>query len=140
MHVCMFFVVRNMALSAKDAINKFNVTLMEKLPLDNAIFFGMMREAKLFHLGADQSISQQTTRQMKVTFYLQNVFSIQPDEDLPKLLEVMKNSEVSGLVKLADQIKAEAEPGTYNYASYVHVYLHTYICVHVCMLRVCMYY
>ena len=107
-----FFVAGNMALSAKEAIDKFNVALMKQLPLDNLIFFGMMKEAKLFHLGADKSISQESTRATKVAFYLEHVFSVQPDEDLPKLLEVMKKSEVSGLVKLADQIEAETVPGT----------------------------
>ena len=114
MHICMYvFVVGNMALSAIEAINRFNVTLMEQLPLDNAIFFGMMKRAELFHLGADQSISQQPTRQAKVTFYLERVFSIQPDEDLPKLLEVMRKSNLPGLARLADQIEAETVPGTY---------------------------
>ena len=126
MLICTYVsVVGNMALSAKDAIEKYNVKLMEKLPLENPIFFGMMTEAKLFHLGTGASISEEPIRAKKVTFYLQHAFSVQPDEDLPKLCEVMKKSEIPGLVNLADQIIAETEPGTYNYAPCVHICLHT---------------
>ena len=130
MHICTYVsVVGNMALSAKDVIEKYNVKLMEKLPLENPIFFGMMKEAKLFHLGTDTSISQEPTRAKKVTYYLQHAFSVQPDEDFPILCEVMKKSKISGLVKLAEQIEAEAKPGTYVCTTYVHMHTCTCICM-----------
>jgi len=75
-----------MAISAKDAINKFNVRLLQKLPLDDEIFFGMAKEADLFPLGSGESIAAQPTRAKKVSHFLRHVVEPGAEEYLPRLL------------------------------------------------------
>ena len=132
-----------MAISAKDAVMQHKVELLRELPLEEAIFFAMAEKAKLFPLGTGDSIRAEKTRVDKVDYFLQHVVEPAADTYLPKLLEVMKNSQVANVVKLAGAIQAAVEPGTYIrninllkcmfsvcilfiLCMYVHTYVHLY--------------
>jgi len=112
-----------MAISAQDAIKKFYVKLVKKLPLDDAIFFGMIKQANLFPLDSGDSIAAQPTRAKKVSYFLQHVVEPGAEECLPKLLEVMKNSGYFDVIKLANEIHAAINPGIYIYLRNSVVYV-----------------
>lgn len=99
---------------AKEIIRKFNVKLLEQLPLDNPIFFGLAKKADLFPLGVADSITAKSTRAEKVAYLLQHVIEPGADDYLPKLLKVMKESKNDSVIKLANDIQAEMEPGTHS--------------------------
>ena len=93
-------------MSAKDAIRQFNVKLHEQLPMDDSVFFAMAKQANLFPLDTGNSIAAEPTRAKKVFYFLQHVVEPGAEQYLPKLLKVMKESEVANVVKLADDIQA----------------------------------
>ena len=100
---------------ANEVIQKFNVELLEQLPLDNTIFLGKLYQANLIPPGEDGVIQQKPTRSDKVSYYLRNV--VQPGADLflPELLKVMKLSGNLSVIKLAEDIdKALLESGNYR--------------------------
>ena len=101
-------------MSAKDAIKQFNVELLRQLPLENDIFFGMARRAGLFPLDTGDSIAAEPTRAKKVAFLLQHVVEPGAEEYLPKLLNVMKESKVANMIRLADDIQAVTGIGRYT--------------------------
>ena len=111
-----------MAISAKDAIKKYKVKLLRELPLDETLFFAMAEEADLFPLSTGSNIKAEKTRADKVAYFLQHVIEPAADTYLPRLLEVMKHSEVANVEKLAGDIEALLEPGMY-----ICVYM--YICI-----------
>ena len=104
-----------MAKSASEAIKTFNVRLIQEVPLDNTVFFAMAKAADLFPLNIEDCIMAQDTNAKKVTYLLRNVVERGPDHYLPVLLKVMKDSGVSNVVKLANDIEA-AMAGTYIHA------------------------
>ena len=93
-------------MSASDAIQLFNVELLRQLPLENDIFFAMAKQAGLFPLDTSDSIAAEPTRSNKVSYFLQHVVEPGAEECLPKLLNVMKDSKVANVVRLADDIQA----------------------------------
>ena len=97
--------------SEEDAVREFNVKLLEILPLDDTKFFGMVNAAKLFPLNTGNEIEAKPTRAQKVAYFIQHVLSSGAKEYLPMLLRVMKHSEVSNLVKLADDIQGYMTSG-----------------------------
>jgi len=99
------------------------VKLVTKLPLDDAIFFGMVKGANLFPLDSGGNIAAQPTRAKKVSYFLQHVVEPGVEERLPKLLEVMKNSEDGDVIKLANDIHAAINPGIYIYLCNSVVYV-----------------
>ena len=99
--------------SAKDAIRQFSVKLLEQLPLDDVKFFAIAKQADLFPLNTGNSIAAMPTRAEKVAYFLQHVVEPGAEEYLPKLLSVIKESEVANLVRLADDIEAVTEIGMY---------------------------
>ena len=99
--------------SAKDAIIQFSVELLEQLPLEDVKFFAMARRAGLFPLDTYDSTAAEPTRAKKVAYFLQHVVEPGAEEYLPKLLSVMKESEVANLVRLADDIQAVTGIGMY---------------------------
>ena len=101
-----------MAKSVSEAIKTFYVRLIQEVPLDNAVFFEMAKAAGLFPLDTEDSIMAQVTNTKKVTYLLSHVVERGPDHYLPVLLQVMKDSGVSNVVKLANDIEA-AMAGTY---------------------------
>ena len=101
-------------MSAKDAIKQFNVELLLQLPLENDIFFAMARRAGLFPLDTGDSIAAEPTRAKKVAFLLQHVVEPGAEEYLPKLLNVMKESKVANVIRLADDIQAVTRIGRYT--------------------------
>ena len=102
-----------MAISAKEAVKKFKVKLLRELPLDDPIFFAMVEEANLFPVGTGGIIRVEKSRAHKVDYFLYNVIQPGADEYLPKLLKVMRESEVDNVVKLADEIQAALQSGSY---------------------------
>ena len=102
-----------MAISAEEAVKKFKVKLLRELPLDDPIFFAMVEEANLFPVGTGDSIRVEKSRAHKVDYFLYNVVQPGADEYLPKLLKVMRESKVDNVVKLADEIQAALQPGSY---------------------------
>ena len=112
--------------SEEDAIREFNVKLLEILPLDNPMFFGMANKAKLFPLGTDNQIQARLTRADKVTYFIQHVLMPGAKEYLPILLKVMKESEAPNVVKLADDIQTFVRSGEFH----VRMYVCMYVCIY----------
>ena len=102
-----------MAISAKEAVKKFKVELLQELPLDDPIFFAMVEGADLFPVSTKDSIRAEKSRTHKVDYFLYHVIECGPNEYFPKLLKVMKESKVENVVKLADEIEAALQPGSY---------------------------
>ena len=102
-----------MAISAKDAVQKYKVELLQELPLDEPLFFAMAERDGLFPLGINKSIKTEKTRAHKVDYFLDHVVEPGADEYVPKLLKVMRESEVDNVVRLADRIQAAVGPGKY---------------------------
>ena len=100
-------------MSAGDVIRQFSVELVSQLPLENDIFCAMAKTADLFPLGTGDSIAAETTRAKKVSYFLQHVVEPGAEVYLPKLLKLMKDSKVTNLVRLADEIEAAADQGMY---------------------------
>ena len=98
-------------MSAIEAIKKFNVELIEQLPLENDIFFAMAEQAGLFPLDTGDSIAAEPTRAKKVSYFLQYVANPGAEEYLPKLLKVMRDTKVANVVRLANDIQAAAGIG-----------------------------
>ena len=92
-----------MVLSAKEAIKKYYVELLDKLPLDDEKFFGMVKGADLFPLDTGDNIKAKPTRAGKVAYFLERVIEPGADLYLPRLLTVMKESKVVVLMKLAEE-------------------------------------
>ena len=101
-----------MPLSARNAINQFRLRLIQELPLDDVIFYAQVESAGLFILNTGASITERQTNADKVTYFLQHVIERSPDQFLPMLLEVMKESEAANVVALANDIEA-ATSGVY---------------------------
>ena len=99
---------------AKDAVRRFNVKLLDQLPLHDPVFYGMLKEAELLPLNTGPSIEALNTRAEKVSYFLQHVIEPAASDTLPTLIKVMKKCKTNNLVKLATKIQAAAEPGTYN--------------------------
>ena len=120
MYVCTC--VQVMALSAKEAVIQFKVELLQELPLEDPLFFAMAHRAGLFPMGFNAIINAQRTRAHKVNYFLNHVIVPGADEYLPKLLEVMKESKVANLKRLADDIQATLQSG---------------ICLSICSTYIC---
>ena len=99
------FIGGKVTMSAGEAIKRFNVKLVQQLPLENDIFFAMAEQAGLFPLDTGDSIAVKSTRAKKVTYFLQHVANPGGEEYLPKLLKVMRDSKVANVVRLADDIQ-----------------------------------
>ena len=102
-----------MAISAKDAVQKYKVELLQELPLDEPLFLAMAERAGLFPLDINKSIKTEKTRAHKVDYFLDHVVEPGADKYLPKLLKVMRESKVDNVIKLADDIEAAVGPGKY---------------------------
>ena len=102
-----------MAISPKDAIKKFKVELLQELPLDDPIFFAMAERVDLFPMDTGDTIRAEKSRAHKVDYFLRHVVEPGADQYLPRLLQVMKESEVANVEKLADNIQKAVAPGTY---------------------------
>ena len=100
-----------MEMSAKDAVQKFKVKLLQELPLDEPIFFAMAEEAGLFPGGTSKSIKAQTTRAHRVEYFLDHVVEPGADHYLPELLKVMKESKFANVEKLANVIQTALQSG-----------------------------
>ena len=108
-------VIESMTLSAKDAITRFNTKLLDQLPLESDVFFAMVKQACLFPEDTADKIAELSTRPEKVSYFLQHVIEPGANVYLPKLLEVMKESEDLNLVRLADEIQASMGSGIFAY-------------------------
>ena len=111
-----------MTLSASEAIKTFYVRLIQEVPLDNTVFFAMAKSAGLFPLDTEDCVMAQETNTKKVTYLLRHVVERGPDQYLPLLLQVMKDSGVSNVVKLANEIEISMA-GTYMWLCTYVVYL-----------------
>ena len=127
--------------SAEDAIREFNVALLQQLPLDDRTFFGMMEKDKLFPLATGNQIQARLTREDKVSYFIQHVLKPGAKQYLPTLLKVMKDSEISNVVELADDIQTYIKPGlstiilSYKYIHnilYIYAKIASYIYMCVC--------
>ena len=112
-------------MSAREAIIKFNVKLLQQLPLDDDIFFAMVKQVDLFPLDTSDSIAAKPTRAQKVSYFLQHIVEPGAEECLPKLLKVMKESNVVNVVRLADDIQA----ATRIIGTYIAMYINRFIVV-----------
>ena len=100
-------------MSPRDVIKQFSGKLKHQLPLENDIFFAAAKQAGLFPMNTGDSIGAKSTRDGKVTYFLQHVVEPRAEEYLPKLLKVMRDSKVADVVRLADDIQAATGLGTY---------------------------
>ena len=112
-----FTIDGKVTMSAGDVIKQFTVELVHQLPLEDDIFFAMAKHADLFPLDISDSIVAKPTRAKKVSYFLQHVVKPGAEEYLPKLLKLMKDSQVTNLVRLADDIQAAADQGMYIHYS-----------------------
>ena len=80
----------NTKLSAKVAITKLKVKLLQQLPLNSNTFFAMAKQTDLFPLDTSDSIVAEPTRAKKISYFLQHVVEPGAEDYLPKLLKVMK--------------------------------------------------
>ena len=101
-----------MATLAKDALQKFKVELLQELPLEDPLFFARVKQADLFPLDTVDSITAAKTRANKVDCFLDHVEPV-ADAYLPKLLEVMRESKIANVMRLADDIQAAIRSGKY---------------------------
>ena len=125
-YVCMYICTGkgiNMALSAKKAVIKFKVELLQELPLEQPLFFAMAERAGLFPLTTNESIKAKETRGHKVEYFLDYVVMPGADVYLPQLLRVMRESEVGNVIRLADDIQATLQSGICLCVQYVHMYI-----------------
>ena len=111
-----------MAISPKDAIKRFRVELPQELPLDDTIFFAMVERDGLVPLDNKHSIRVETTRARKVNCFLDNVVEPGADVYLPKLLKIMRESNVANVRRLANDIQTALQPGMY------FIYMYTCTC------------
>ena len=99
-----------MAISPKDAIKKFKKKLLQELPLDDPTFFAIV---DLFPKDIGNMIRAEKSRAHKVDYFLQHVVESGAEHYLPRLLQLMKESKVANVKKLADDIQAAVSPGMY---------------------------
>ena len=104
---------KQVTMSAGNVIKQFNVELVHQLPLEDDIFFAMAKHAGLFPLDTGDSIVAEPTRAKKVSYFLQHVVEPGAKQYLPKLLKVMRDSKVTNVVRLADDIQTEIDLGMY---------------------------
>ena len=131
-----------MALSAKEAIQKFKVELLQELPLEDPVFFAKIDRAGLFPNGIGRSIKAEKTRPLKVDYFMDTVVEPGADEYLPILLQVMNDSTFASVKKLANEIQAVIKPGKYIVNAFIYMCNNQDVCMHVCMyvcVYVCMY-
>ena len=100
-----------MAISPKDAIKKFKVELLQELPLDDPLFFAMAERLDLFPMDIGNIIRAEKSRAHKVDYFLQHVVEPGAEQYLPRLLQVMKESKIANVEKLADDIQKAIAPG-----------------------------
>ena len=112
-----------MGISAKEALRKFKVELLQELPLEDPVFFAKVDRAGLFPSDTGRSIKAEKTRSLKVDYFIDHVVEPGADEYLPKLLEVMKDSTFANVERLANQILAVMEAGMYI------LHIHVYVCM-----------
>ena len=105
-------------MSARDVLTRFNLQLVQQLPLEDHMFFAMAKRASLFPLNTGDSIAAQPTRAQKVYYFLQHVVEPAPGEYLPILLKVMTDSKSANVVRLADDMQAAMGIGMY-----IHMYI-----------------
>ena len=108
-----FLIGEKVTVSPRDAIKQFSVKLKHQLPLENDIFFAAAKQSVLFPMNTGDSIKAKSTRDKKVTYFLQHVVEPKAEEYLSKLLKVMRESKVADVVRLADDIQAATGLGTY---------------------------
>ena len=101
-----------MTISAEDAIRRFTVELLKELPLDDPLFFAMVDRAGLFPHDTKKAIKAEKTRTSRVDYFLDHVVEPGADYYLPKLLDVMRESEFANVKKLADDIQVVFQQGT----------------------------
>ena len=94
-----------MSISASHALRDYNVDLLTHLPLEDEIFYAMAQRADLFPLDTGDNIKAKDTRAKKVSYFL-DVIKPGADIYLPKLLKIMKESDVADVVQLAEKITA----------------------------------
>ena len=102
-----------MAISPEDAIKKFEVELLQELPLDDPIFFAMAKRFNLFPADTGNTIRAEKSRAHKVDYFLQHVVEPAAEHYLPRLLQLMKESKIANVEKLADDIQKAIAPGMY---------------------------
>ena len=102
-----------MALSAKEAIRKYKVELLEELPLEDPVFFAKIDRAGLFPNSVGGIVKAEKTRPHKVDCFMDSVVEPGADEYLPMLLRVMNDSGFANVKRLANQIQTAIEPGMY---------------------------
>ena len=112
---CAFVIGGKVTMSAGDVIKQFSVELVSQLPLENDVFCAMAKTADLFPLDTGDSIAAEPTRAKKVTYFLQHVVEPGAEVYLPKLLKLMKDSKVTNLIRLTDEIQAAADQGMYTH-------------------------
>ena len=110
-----FVIGGRVTMSAGDVIKQFSVELVRQMPLENDVFCAMAKTADLFPLDTGYSIAAEPTRAKKVTYFLQHVVEPGAEVYLPKFLKLMKDSKVTNLVRLTDEIQAAADQGLYTH-------------------------
>jgi len=90
---------------AKNKLTHFKGALLEKLPLESETFMAKLGDAKLLPHGSGPKIQAKTTREGKVSYFLEHVVSSGPDIYLPILISIMENEDDLVLNNLARDMK-----------------------------------
>jgi len=104
--------------SAKDILRCYKEQLLDILPLEREKFLAQLDKHKLLPNGCGASIRAQSTRNGKVSYFLENIVSPAPHVYLPTLIEIMEQCDDLAVNALARDMKGT---GTY----YVHKILLT---------------
>ena len=99
--------------SAKDILRSHKEQLLDTLPLERENFLAQLDKRKLLPSGCGASIRAKSTRNDKVSYFLENIVSSAPHVYLPTLIEIMEQCDDLAVNALARDMKGT---GTY----YVH--------------------
>ena len=96
--------------SAKDLLRCHKEQLLEILPLEREKFLAQLEKGKLLPSDCGAPIRAKSTREDKVSYFLENIINPVPHLYLPTLIEIMEKYDDLAVNTLASDMK---ETGTY---------------------------
>ena len=98
---------------AKKILRDHKIRLLEILPLERELFLANLDVAELLPTGSAAHIRAKSTRDEKVSYFLEQIVIPGADVHLPKLIDVMEKSDDLAVKKLANDMKGQMKPGSY---------------------------
>ena len=97
---------------AKKILRNHKIQLLEILPLERELFLASLDVAELLPNGSGADIRAKSTRNKKVSYFLEEIVIPGADVFLPKLIDVMEKSDDLAVKKLAKDMKGQMKPGS----------------------------